>query len=283
MNPIDRAYLADWQPSGVQRVFACSAWSWVGLMDDGRSVLKYPRRQGDKEAMQTLYDEAARYKHVGPHGNLVVFKGVHRHGLIFELCEKGSLADVIQFQQQAPLTDADRLALGKQITRCLLHPHARNLIHGDVSVRNVFVTAGLVAKVGALQGQLYGPDGHTIALDSFTNENAQSRHPFAGEDEFSPRTDIFALGTLLYCLWHGDLPFPDLNEFYDEAEIQARYRRGEYPLRLAEATGMDEIICRCWHSRYSQMGEVLNDMEELVAGSPANDTADRSSVESDAD
>ncbi|KAK5722300.1 hypothetical protein LTR15_005529 [Elasticomyces elasticus] len=257
-----RVVLADWQPRGVQRVFAFSAWSWVGLMDDGRSVLKYPRREGDEEAMQVLYEEAARYHHVGPHDNLVSFKGIHEHGLMFEYCEKGSLGDVIQYQRP-PLTNGEKTMLGQQITRCLVHLHTRNLIHGDISVRNVFVTAANVAKVGDLQGQLYGSDGTTVKFPSFTNENSQSRHPHAGEDEFSPRTDIFALGTLLYCLWHGHLPFPELNEFYDEEEIQARYRRGEFPLALEEATDIDKIICKCWRSEYNQMIEVLEDIEIL--------------------
>lgn len=154
----------------------------------------------------------------------------------------------------------------QQISRCLVHVHARDLIHGDVSVRNVFVRAATVAKVGDLQGQLYGSDRKTIKFDSFTRENSQSRHPHAGEDEFSPRTDIFALGTPLYCLWHGHQPFPDLNEFDEEDEIQGRYRRSEYPLALADATGMDKIICKCWHSKYYQMINVLKDMEELVSG-----------------
>jgi hypothetical protein len=92
------------------------------------------------------------------------------------------------------------MMFAQQITRGLIHLHAKNLIHADVSVRNVFITAANVAKVGDLQGQLYRSDWKTVQYASFTNENSQSRHPDAGEDEFSLRTDIFALGTLLYCL-----------------------------------------------------------------------------------
>lgn len=65
-------------------------------MDEGRNVLKYPRHEHDEQALQTLYDEAARYDHVGPHDSLVVFNGKYDHGLLFEYCEKGSLGDVIQ-------------------------------------------------------------------------------------------------------------------------------------------------------------------------------------------
>lgn len=260
----EKVVYADWQPEDVLRVFAFSAWSWVGLMNDGTSVLKYPRREGDEEAMKTLYDEAARYEHVGPHENLVIFKGRHKHGLLFEYCEKGSLADVIQNVDEV-LTIPERMAISQQITRCLVHLHARNLIHGDISVRNVFVTATNMAKVGDLQGQLYDPSGETVKLASFTNENSQSRHPYAGDDEFSARTDIFALGTVLCCLWHGHLPYPDLDEFYQEQEIQGRFRRGEYPLVLADATNVDKVICKCWYSEYELMSDVLKDVEEITA------------------
>ena len=111
-----------------------------------------------------------------------------------------------------------------------------------------------------------------LASKQFENTSApqagtlKSRHPHAGGDKFWPRTDIFALGTLLYCLWHGHLPFPELDEFHEEEEIQGRYRRGEYPLALPEATGIDKIVCKCWHSKCNQMLEVIKDMEALVSG-----------------
>jgi hypothetical protein len=54
-----------------------------------------------------------------------------------------------------------------------------------------------------------------------SQENADSRHSFAGMDEFSKRTDIFALGTLLCHLWHGHAIFPELGEHDDL--IQERY------------------------------------------------------------
>lgn len=197
--PTERKEFPDWQPSGVQKAYAYTGWSYTGLMDDGCSELKYACREGDKYAMQMLYDEAARHEIVGPHDNLVVFKGIHEHGILFEYCEKGSLENVIQFQQP-PLTDAEKTVLGLQVTRCLLHLHAHNLIHSDICARNVFVTAANVAKAGNLQGRLYARDSKTILFKSCTGEDTQSRHPHAGKDEYSPRTDIFALGTLLYFL-----------------------------------------------------------------------------------
>ena len=210
--------------------------------------------------MEALYEEAARYKYLGSHDNLVVFKGVHESGLLFGYCERGQLEEVIR--DQPPLTDNEKRAIGKQIILCLTHLHEHHFVHCDLNVNNVFVTSAMNAKVGDIQGQLYRPDG-TVAMPTMSQENAKSRHPQAGEDEFLARTDIFALGTVLYHLWYGHPLFPDLDEYRDEDTIQARYRRGDYPIDISQAIDMDKIISKCWHLEYKLAVEVLRDMEEL--------------------
>jgi serine/threonine protein kinase len=252
----------DWRPQGVQKCLAASPRNFVGLMEDGCSVLKYPTFKTE-ESMEALYEEAARYDHLGSHPNLVDFKGIHEHGLVFGYCEKGHLEDVILYQ--APLTDHEKKVIGNQIVSCLIHFHEHNFIHCDLNVNNVFITSAMKAKVGDIQGQLYATDG-SIAIPTMSQENAKSRHPHAGEDDFSVRTDIFALGTLLYYVWHGHAPFPELGEYRDEDEIQARYRRGNFPISVSNASGMDKIISKCWHSQYKLAGDVLKDMEELDLG-----------------
>lgn len=222
-------------------------------------MLKYPHCQ-TQNAMEALQEEAARYKYLGSHDNLVVFKGIHNHGLIFEFCERGQLEEVLR--DQPSLTEDDKRAIGKQILRCLIHLHDHLFIHCDLNVNNIFITREMDARVGDIQGQLYRPDG-TVHMPTMSQENAKSRHPQAGEDEFSARTDIFALGTVLYHLWHGHPPFPDLDEYRDEDTIQARYGRGEYPIDISQAVDMDKIISKCWHSEYKLAVEVLKDIEEL--------------------
>lgn len=253
--------IEDWKPDDVLRCLAASSTNFVGLMRDGRSVLKYPHRRC-QDTVNALHEEAERYQRLGSHENLVTFIATHRDGLVLEYCERGQPQEAIE-----ELSDCQKRTIAVQIVRCLVYLHKHHYIHGDLHVCNVFVTSGMVAKVGDLQGQLYRPDG-SIELPAISQEGAKSRHPHAGEDEFSVRTDIFALGMLLYDLWYGHAPFPDLSENTREEldEIQARYRIGQFPIDIAEAVGMDKIICQCWHSVYQSAAEVLEDIMALTEG-----------------
>jgi hypothetical protein len=253
-------HFTDWQPPGVQRCLAASSRNFVGLMEDGLTVLKYPHCKSEN-AMESLREEAARYHFIGTHKNLVTFKGVHADGLLFEYCQRGDL-HTMMINEPIPLSNKQKADIGEQIAHGLALLHSRNYIHCDLSVNNVFMASDMTAKIGDIQGQLYRPDG-TIQMPTMSQENAKSRHPDAGDDEFSQKTDIFALGTLLYHLHYGHPPFPDLNEQTEEELIRARFRRGEYPIDVQRATGICGIILKCWTSTYENVGEILEDMSRM--------------------
>lgn len=120
----------------------------------------------------------------------------------------------------------------------------------------------MVAKVGDLQGQLYRHDG-SIEMEAMSQEDAKSRLTDARENEFTPRTDIFAIGTLLYHLWHGHPPFPELDIHTYHDLIEARFRRRQYPADLTQDLGIDIIIGKCWDSGYERADEILDDMCDL--------------------
>lgn len=264
ISPGDTVNVTDWRPAGVEKCIAASSRNFVGLLEDGHTVLKYPHRKSSN-AVAALHEEAARYTHIGPHPNIVRFKGTRDDGVLFEYCERGQLSDFIS--KSKPLTTYQKISLAKQIIQGLTHLHQSRYIHCDLNVDNVFVTKNFDAKIGDLQGQLYGPDCGII-LPTMSQENAKSRHPEAGDDEFTARTDIFALGTLLYHLWYEHPPFPDLDEYSQEEKIQARYKRREFP--ISQSKYIDSVIIGCWTSTYTSASEVF----DAIEGTSVRDTSE---------
>jgi serine/threonine protein kinase len=249
--------VAFWQPDGVQKYLAASPSNFIGLLADGITVLKYPHRK-TQETLLYLHEEADRYIRLGPHVSLVAYKGFTEDGLLLEYCERGALDAMIRSHNE--MTQDRKTIISQRIVSGLVHLHAQNFIHCDLHCRNVFLTSDMSAKIGDLQGQLYRPDG-SIEMETMSQESPKSRHPDAGDDEFSFRTDIFALGTLLYQLWHGELPFPELDEYRNQDLIEAKYREGDYPPDLDYTTFFDVVISKCWSSKYAQASEILEDIE----------------------
>jgi serine/threonine protein kinase len=135
-------------------------------MEDGLTVLKYPHYKS-KNAMESLREEAARYHFIGTHESLVAFKAIHADGLLFEYCERGDLHTMIN--EPTPLSHKQKADIGEQIAYGLAHFHARNYIYCDLNVNNVFMTFGMIAKIGDIQGQLHRPDS-TIQMPTITGK-----------------------------------------------------------------------------------------------------------------
>jgi serine/threonine protein kinase len=251
-----------WQPGSVQKYIAASGFNFVGLLQDGQSVLKYPHRK-TTETMLHLREEADRYIRLGPHPHLVTYRGFTEDGLVLEFCQQGGLDVAIRSRIPNELTEERKTIISRQIVLGLVHLHNQNFIHCDIHTRNIFLTSDMTAKIGDLQGQLYRSDG-SIEMETMSQETPKSRHPDVGDDEFSCRTDIFALVTLLYQLWHGDLPFPELHEHEHDDLIEVRYRERDYPFDPEHAIGIDVIIGHCWSSKYKHASEILDDMDDCL-------------------
>lgn len=249
--------IMDWKPQGVRHMLAFTSSNFIGLMQDGCSVLKYPYHPNDQESINALQEEAYRYRYLGRHENLVTFKDMSDDGLVLEYCEKGALCDVV-----GDLSEGQKMAIGEQVARGLVHLHAQNYIHGDLNTQNIFVTSDWTAKIGDLQGQLNDSDGN-VKIPATAENNAKSRLPDPGpDDDFTTQTDMFAFGTLLYHVWYGHPPYPELDALRDGDIIQAKYSRGEFPID-AHAVGLEKVIWRCWNSMYASASEILQDISSI--------------------
>jgi serine/threonine-protein kinase len=138
------------------------------------------------------------------HPNVVAFHEVGRtaHGpyLVLELLRGATLG---QRLHAGPLAAREALRVAVEMAKGLAHAHAQGIFHRDVKPGNVFLCDdGAVKLLDLGMARTFGHrkiDGGTPAF------MAPEQWRGAPEDE---RTDVFALGVVLFLMLARELPFP---------------------------------------------------------------------------
>jgi serine/threonine-protein kinase len=121
--------------------------------------------------------------------------------LVLELLRGRTLKERLR---EGSLSPGDALRIGVEVAQGLAHAHGRGVVHRDLKPSNVFLCED--GSVRLLDFGLAHAFGRR-RLDGGTPDfMAPEQWRGAPEDE---RTDVFALGVLLYRMLSGELPFPD--------------------------------------------------------------------------
>jgi serine/threonine protein kinase len=111
-------------------------------------------------------------------------------------------------ERQLPVPDAIRIAT--DIAAALDYAHRHGVIHRDIKPDNVLFQDGraLLADFGIALAR--SQDGSRITRAGLTVGTPQYMSPeqASGEHEVDPRSDIYALGSVLYEMLSGHPPFP---------------------------------------------------------------------------
>ena len=127
------------------------------------------------------------------------------NAIVMELVKGTTLrADI---DAHGPLQLAAVLAIGTQVADALSAAHAAGLVHRDVKPANILLSADgrvLVADFGiakAAQGGDHTEDGAMVGTAKYLAPEQVQGHPV------DPRTDVYALGIVLYEALTGVAPF----------------------------------------------------------------------------
>lgn len=179
--------------------------------------------------------------------------------LVMPFISGGSLQDLLR---RVPLPVGEVVTYGSQIADALEYAHKRNVVHRDVKPANMLIHA---------DGRLMLSDFGLAKIISSAGRPASPRgHPDAGTPEYmapeqiegrtDARSDIYALGVVLYLLLTGHLPFTGSTS---SAVMEGHlYRLPEDPRSLNPAItpAMQAVIARALakHSedRYQTAGEL---------------------------
>ena len=183
----------------------------------------------------------------------IVFEYVPGHTLKRRVDELGRL----------PLDEAAAYAI--EVGRGLAAAHAARLVHRDVKPQNVLIDSEGRAKVTdfgiarSLEGHGLTATGRVLGTTDYVSpEQAMGR-------DADPRTDIYALGVVLYEMLTGEVPFTAETQVgvamkhVNEQMPDVQLRRPETSAALAAA--VDRATAKEPADRYPDMNSFLRDLE----------------------
>lgn len=220
-------------------------------------------RLADRPGFRERFLREARVAAALDHPNIVPLYDFgdleHLLYLVMPYVSGGNLQDALR---RAPLPTGEVVTYGSQIADALEYAHKRGVIHRDVKPANMLVHAdgrlmlsdfGLAKIIGS-SGRPAAPRGHP---DAGTPEYMA---PEQIEGRTDARSDIYALGVVLYLLLTGHLPFTGSTS---KAVMEGHlYRIPEDPRALNPAItpAMQNVVARALakHStdRYQTAGEL---------------------------
>jgi serine/threonine protein kinase len=172
-----------------------------------------------------------------------------------------------------PLSTDDVVRFGVQLADALAHVHDRGLVHRDVKSANIMITPDGRAKLVdfGLARPAVVPclDGTTEAASSRTRPGSTAGTvPYMAPEQLrgqlaDARTDVWALGVVLYEMATGQRPFQGRTAF----ELSAAIFHDAPVVPSRVPAGLRRVIVRCLEKeparRYQQASEVRASLEMI--------------------
>lgn len=215
------------------------------------TVLKTPHgteNDAEIDVERRIYE---RFEANGGHASLLHYYGFHARGIRLEYVSPGSLHKYLG-RHNGEIDVRQRLVWAREVAEAMVFFHTLHVIHGDFSCWNILLDAHMHARVADFAGaSLDGSERLIVAAYTYD---------WPGGDNFRTRTDVFALGSVIYQIMTGSPPYHGLTEH----EVELLYKKGEFPgLANLESLGMiGQLILRCWTKDDYSARAAVEDIKE---------------------
>lgn len=167
------------------------------------------------------------------------------------------------------------------VARAVHYAHQQGVIHRDLKPANIVLTADGVPKVadfglskcledesGAVATEKPTPTGLPLGTAGYI-----APEQAAGKlKEIGPRTDVYALGAILYELLTGQPPFSSESFLQSVHDVQAREPRRPRALNRRVDLGLEAVCLKCLEKqpsrRYASAEALADDLERWERGAP---------------
>ncbi|KAJ8103167.1 kinase-like domain-containing protein [Lipomyces tetrasporus] len=232
------------RPPNVREIVGSGATGLVGMTSE-RTVLKFPRPH--EKCREDVLLERKIYRVLGKHDRVVTRYWDSEDGICLEYMHHGSLRDYM-LRDNVFISEEIKFRWIVQATEAVEFIHSRLVVHADISPRNFLLDRDLNLKICDFGGaSLEGMPASAI-------ETPRYRLPLRNRSLGQPasiKSDIFALGSVIYEVETGSPPFSDLSS----EDVQENYMAGVFPDTSGLVCG--NIVKSCWQCRFQGCGEML--------------------------
>jgi TolB-like protein/Tfp pilus assembly protein PilF len=194
-----------------------------------------------------------------------------RHFIVMELLEGQTLKYRIS---TGALAASEIKKLGIQIADALHAAHEKGIVHRDIKPANIFVTSRGEAKVLDFGlAKLLEPASEMTTLNGQRENSALTHGPVGTLPYMAPeqalgrevdaRTDIYALGMVLYEMVSGSRPFREVLPTHLIDDIL--HKIPEPPQRKGKASPFDALILKCLEKDPNKRCQTAKELMEALA------------------
>jgi TolB-like protein/tRNA A-37 threonylcarbamoyl transferase component Bud32/Tfp pilus assembly protein PilF len=174
--------------------------------------------------------------------------------------EGESLHGRLKREGQLPVDEALRLA--REVAEALAYAHSHGIIHRDIKPANILLSAGhaLVADFGIARAVGSGGEALTRTGLAIGTPQYMSPEQATGSSSVDSRTDVYAVGSILYEMLAGEAPFSGPNPQAIIARSLTEVPRPLTAIRAAISPQIEAVIAKTLAKnaadRYATAGEL---------------------------
>lgn len=174
------------------------------VLSDPRQAERF-KQEADKLALLDRHPHICKIKHFFNHGEELV--------IVMEYIEGKSLKQILDKKGRLPITEA--LNITCDIISALEPAHQQGIFHRDIKPGNImFKESGQVKIIDfGIAKAKTDPSLTMVGTSAGTPDYMAPEQFAASEDIDYSKSDIYAVGTMLFQMLTGDLPFKGDNEF----------------------------------------------------------------------